>query len=368
MKNNSSNKLFIPLVSIGLGLLIGSILLLITGRNPILLVESLLKGAIGMDLAKGRIFNIRYLGEFLVMSMPIILTGLSIAFAYRTGLFNIGAEGQVIMGSLFTLIVATQFDLPSIIHIPLALAAGALGGALWGVIPGILKAYFNILEVVVGIMMNYVALYFSNYFVKGMDGFENLVSPSIHPSASLQKDWLSNLFGGSRFHLGFIVIILAVFAYWFIIEKTTYGYNLRATGFNKDGAEYAGLKVNQNIVSSMAISGAFAGLAGAVLTLGTFGYVLTLTSFGNYGYDGIAVALVGNLSGIGVVLSGLLFGLLAVSKSILQLNAIPEETAAIISALIVFFVASQKLIIMLQDKRNKKKLLKETNTLENEVK
>lgn len=353
--NRGKNKAMVPFLAILAGVLIGSLLLILTNKNPIILFQELLKGLTGMDLARGKIFQLRYIGELLVATMPLVLTGLAIAFAYRTGLFNIGAEGQVIMGSLFTIFVATQVELPSIIHIPLSLIAGAVGGALWGLIPGLLKAYFNILEVVVGIMLNYVALYVSNYFVVGMEGYRNLTSPKVLPSASLRAPWIGKLFGGSRFHLGIFVVILAVIVYWFIIEKTTYGYNLRATGHNKDGAEYAGLKVNRNIISSMMISGAFAGLAGSLLTLGTFGHVLTITTFGNVGYDGIAVALVGNLSGIGVALAGLLFGLLGATKPMLQMRGIPEEIGSIIAALIVFFVASQKILPMVIDWWNKRK-------------
>lgn len=353
--NKGKTNTLVPFLAIIAGVLIGCILLILTGKNPIILFQELLKGLIGIDLARGKYFQLRYIGELLVASMPLILTGLAIAFAYRTGLFNIGAEGQVIMGSLFTIFVATQVELPSIIHIPLALAAGALGGALWALIPGVLKAYYNIVEVVVGIMLNYVALYISNYFIFNMEGYRNMISPKVLESASLRVPWISKLFGGSRMHLGIFVVILAVIAYWFIIEKTTYGYNLRATGYNKDGAEYAGLKVNRNIVSSMMISGAFAGLAGALLTLGTFGHAKTMTSFGNVGYDGIAVALVGNLSGIGVAFAGVLFGLLGATKPMLQMRGIPEEIGGIIAALIVFFVASQKLLTMLINMYNKRK-------------
>lgn len=352
------HKALVPFLAIIAGVLIGCVLLLLTGKNPIILFQELLKGLTGMDLERGKIFQLRYIGELLVASMPLIMTGLAIAFAYRTGLFNIGAEGQVIMGSLLTIFVATQIELPSIIHIPLSLLAGAVGGALWGLIPGLLKAYFNILEVVVGIMLNYVALYISNYFVLGMEGYRNLTSPKVLPSATLRVPWLGKLFGGSRFHLGIFVVIIAVVAYWFIIEKTTFGYNLRATGHNKDGAEYAGLKVNRNIVLSMMISGAFAGLAGSLLTLGTFNHVLAMTSFGNVGYDGIAVALVGNLTGLGVAFSGLLFGLLGATKPMLQMRGIPEEIGSIISALIVFFVAAQKILTMLIDWNERRKTKK----------
>ena len=245
--NNQKHKALVPFLAIIAGILVGFILLIITNKNPLILFEELIKGLIGFDLSRGKIIQMNYIGELLVASMPIVLTGLAIAFAYRTGLFNIGAEGQVIMGSLFTIFVATQVELPGFIHLPLALFAGALGGAMWGLIPGLLKAYFNILEVVVGIMLNYVAMYLSNYFVVNMEGFRNLRSPSVLPSASLRAPWLGQLFGNSRFHLGIVVVVIAIFAYWFIIEKTTYGYNLRATGYNKDGAEYAGLKVNRNI-------------------------------------------------------------------------------------------------------------------------
>lgn len=359
MNNNKKNNLLVPLFSILLGILIGCILLLLTGKNPLLLFSTLLKGLIGFDLEEGNIFDLYYIGNLLVAAMPLTLTGLSIAFAYRTGLFNIGAEGQVIMGSLFSLMVASKLQLPMLVHIPLALAAGAIGGALWALIPGVLKAYFNIVEVVVGIMLNYTAMYVSNFFVNNIEGYNNLKTPPIQETASLRFDWLSDLFGGSRFHMGIIVVILALVAYWFIIEKTTYGYNLRATGYNKEGAEYAGLKVNRNIVSSMMISGAFAGLAGSMLTLGTFGYSQTLTSFLNFGYDGIAVALVGNLTAVGIGFAGILFGLLKVSASLLQVKGIPEEIVGIIAALIVFFVASQKLLVMIKDKfderRHKKK-------------
>lgn len=359
------NKVIIPMQAILLGLLISCVLLILTDKEPLLLFDGLLKGLLGMDISGGKLFSLRYVGELLVTSMPLILTGLSIAFAYRTGLFNIGAEGQVIMGSLFTLIVGTQIQLPMILHIPLALVAGALGGALWALIPGVLKAYFNIIEVVVGIMLNYTAMYISNFVITNMEGYNNLISPSVHESASLRVGWLSDLFGGSRFHLGFIVVIIALIAYWFIIEKTTYGYNLRATGFNKEGAEYAGLKVNQNIVSSMMISGAFSGLAGSLLTLGTFGHILTLTTFGNVGYDGIAVALVGNLTSVGIAFAGILFGLLSVSRPILQMKGIPEEIAGIIAALIVFFVASQKMLVMIRTKlKERNKELKHENVEE----
>ncbi len=359
------NKVIIPMQAILLGLLISCVLLILTDKEPLLLFDGLLKGLLGMDISGGKLFSLRYVGELLVTAMPLILTGLSIAFAYRTGLFNIGAEGQVIMGSLFTLIVGTQIQLPMILHIPLALAAGALGGALWALIPGVLKAYFNIIEVVVGIMLNYTAMYISNFVITNMEGYNNLISPSVHETASLRVGWLSDLFGGSRFHLGFIVVIIALIAYWFIIEKTTYGYNLRATGFNKEGAEYAGLKVNQNIVSSMMISGAFSGLAGSLLTLGTFGHILTLTTFGNVGYDGIAVALVGNLTSVGIAFAGILFGLLSVSRPILQMKGIPEEIAGIIAALIVFFVASQKMLVMIRTKlKERNKELKHENVEE----
>ena len=322
-------------------ILLGVVILVLSGENPIALFSTLLKGIIGIDMMSGSGLNLRYFGEFLLTSMPIVLTGLSVGFAYRTGLFNIGAEGQLMVGAMASIFVAIMVPLPPIIHAIVCVAVGALAGALWGFVPGLLKSRFNVHEVVICIMMNYIGMYFSNWVLRGLPGSTDSKTVIIDSSASLNSELLSSLTNHSRLNWGILFVILAVFAYWFIIEKTSFGYSLRATGFNKDGAQYAGMKVNRNIVSSMMIAGALSGLAGAIVALGTFNMGRVLAAFENYGFDGIAVALTGACNAIGIVLAGLLFGLLKVIQPLLQASGVPKEIGEIISSSIVLFVAMQ---------------------------
>lgn len=338
-KNKDALK--ISLIAILCGILLGVLILVLSGENPIALFNTLLKGITGIDLMGGTGLNLRYFGEFLLTSMPIILTGLSVGFAYRTGLFNIGAEGQLMVGAMASIYVAIMVPLPPIIHVIVCVAVGALAGALWGFVPGLLKSRFNVHEVVICIMMNYIGMYFSNWVLRGLPGSTDSKTVIIDSSASLNSELLSSLTNHSRLNWGILFVILAVFAYWFIIEKTSFGYSLRATGFNKDGAQYAGMKVNRNIISSMMIAGALSGLAGAIVALGTFNMGRVLTAFENYGFDGIAVALTGACNAIGIVLAGLLFGLLKVIQPLLQASGVPKEIGEIISSSIVLFVAMQ---------------------------
>ena len=339
---NKKDKILIPLIAIALGLLLGVVILLVSGKDVGALFTGLLKGATGIDLGKaGSGVNLRYPGEFLVSSMPIILTGLAIGFAYRTGMFNIGAEGQVIMGSLASCIVAILVPMPPVIGTGVCLLAGGLAGALWAFIPGILKTKCNISEVVTGIMLNYTALYGANYFLRNLPGSTVVRTVNIPQNASLASPFLATLTNNSRLHWGFIVVILCLILYWFILEKTAFGYSLRATGFNKEGARFAGIKVDRSIILSIMISGFLAGLAGAIILQGTFGYGRVMTAAENYGFDGISVALVGGCNAIGILLSGLLFGLLEVTQPLLQASGIPKEIGEIISSSIVFFVALQ---------------------------
>ena len=355
-------KLLIPVMSILLGLLVGVVILLLSGRNPLALFTGLLQGATGITSGSG--INLRYPGEFLVFSMPLILTGLAIGFAYRCGMFNIGAEGQFITGSLVATVFAILCPLPFPIGPFVTLIVAGLGGALWAFIPGILKVKFNISEVVTGIMLNYTALYGANYFIVSLPGSTSSRTADIPESMSLSSDFLSSLTNNSRLHWGFIAVIVMVLLYWFIMEKTSFGYSLRATGFNKEGARYAGIKADRSVVTSIMISGFLAGMAGGILICGTFNYGRVMTSMENYGFDGIAVALVGGCNAIGIAFSGLLFGLLKVAEPIFQINGIPREVGQIVSSSIIFFVALQygikflldKLTAMKHNKNNKKEV------------
>lgn len=339
--NEKKYKVLIPLTAIFLGFLVGSIIMALSGLNPIDIFKALIRAVAGYDIDKAR-FSARYIGEYFVYSMPIILTGLSVAFAFRTGLFNIGAEGQLLVGAFASVAVGILLEgLPGFIHLPLVIIAGMLAGALWGFIPGILKAKFNVHEVVVTIMLNYTALYLTNYYLKRLPGSDNVKTALLPHSATLKSEFLFNLTNKSRLHWGFIIIIIAVLVFWFIIEKTTFGYELKSVGFNRDASKYAGMKVNRNIVLSMMIAGGFSGLAGTIIATGTFGYGRVIAGFENYGFDGIAVALVGGNTAIGSVFGGLLLGALKAAQPLMQARGIPRDIAIIIISLIILFVAMQ---------------------------
>ncbi len=332
-------SLVVPLVAILMGFALGAIIISVTGRNPGAMFLAMFQGATGVSMHNGS-FNPRYIGEFIIQSMPIMLTGLSVGFAFRVGLFNIGAEGQLIAGSVAATAVALWVQAPPGIHVVLVILAAALVGGLWGALPGFLKARFNMHEVVVTIMMNYMALFLNNWMIVYVFGSKDRIKTAMFPVSALLKDpALQTLTNGSRLNWGFVPVLLSVLVFWFIIEKTTFGYSLRAVGFNKEGARYAGMKVERNIVMSMAIAGAFAGLAGAVLTVGTFNYGRFLPSMEGYGMDGIAVALVGGNTALGVLFSALLFGMLKAAQPLMQSQGVPKEIASIIQASIVLFIA-----------------------------
>ncbi|MCD6435830.1 MAG: ABC transporter permease [Clostridiales bacterium] len=335
-------KITVPIIAILLSFLIATIVMLLTGINPLGAFKALIRTMTGINLDKmftDKMFNARYVGEFLTTALPITLTGLSVAFAFRTGLFNIGAEGQLLVGAMAATVTSIMLDLPAIIHLPIVILSAALAGALWGFVPGILKAKFNIHEVVVTIMMNYTALYLTNYILKALPGSTLIKTVKSLPSGTLKSSFLADITNHSRFHWGFVVVGISIVIFWYIIEKTSFGFELRSVGFNPDASKYAGMKVTKNVMLSMMIAGAFAGMAGAMLSVGTFNYGRVLVGFENYGFDGIAVALLGGNTGLGVLLSGLLFGGLKSAQPLMQANGVPLEIAKIISSLIVLFVA-----------------------------
>lgn len=339
MPKHKKQSILVPIVAILFGFALGAVVLVLTGRNPGSMFLAMFQGATGINVKAGT-FNPRYIGEFVIQSMPIMLSGLSVAFAFRTGLFNIGAEGQLIAGSVAATAVALWVQAPPGVHAVLVLLAAAAAGAFWGAIPGWLKARFNVHEVVITIMMNYLALFLNNWMVLYVFGSKDRIKTALFPATALLKDdALSALTNGSRLNWGFVPVLLSVLLSWFIIEKTTFGYSLRAVGFNKEGARYAGMKVERNIVLSMAIAGAFAGLAGAVITTGTFNYGRFLPGAEGYGMDGIAVALVGGNAAFGVFFSALLFGMLKAAQPLMQSQGVPKEIASIIQASIVLFIA-----------------------------
>ncbi|ASN05676.1 ABC transporter permease [Virgibacillus necropolis] len=335
----TSNKLFnilVPVISVLLGLISGAILMLVFGYNPIDGYLALWNGAFG---------DLYFMGETVRQITPYILTGLAVAFAFRSGLFNIGAEGQVIVGWLAAIWVGLAVDAPIYIHLPLAVLAAAIAGGLWGFIPGILKAKLGVHEVIVTIMLNYTALYITNAVIRNILTDSKDSTETIPATASMASEWLQQMTFYSRMHYGILLALFAALIMWFIIEKTTTGYELRSVGFNQYASKYAGMNVQKNIVLSMVISGAFAGLAGATEGLGTFGYMSVQSGFTNLGFDGIAVALLGANTAIGVIIAACLFGVLKVGALNMPLAAdVPAELVDIIIAIIIFFVASSYII------------------------
>ncbi len=354
MKKNKA--MMVSLVAVLLGLMLGFVVAILTGRNPLNMLYAILRSLTGFDFSKSRLtFNVIFILNWFVDCVPLILTGLSVAFAYRTGLFNIGAEGQYMIGSTVAAAVALYVKAPPLIHVTLCILAAMLAGALWGAIPGLLKATRNIHEVVICIMMNYIGWYVSNWLVRGYMPIYKVTNDrtiEIPSTARIERVFANS---PSQFNWGFVVVIIAIILFWFIIEKTTFGYSLKATGFNKDAANFAGMKVKRNIVYSMMISGAIAGSVGALLILGIFRYGRIFTMFDNYGFTGIPVALVGAANAWGVALAGMLFGLLKACSNSFQLFGIPKEISELIQASIIFLVAIQYGIIYVLDKLKKNK-------------
>jgi len=282
--------------------------------------------------------------ESLVASTPYIFGGLSVALGFRAGLFNIGAEGQIFIGAIFAAFVGYAVKgLPGIIHMPLAFLAGAVGGGIWGMIPGWLKARTGAHEVINTIMMNYIAFRLSDWLLTGLmkrPDSPNPVSPTIENSAKFFR-----FFGEPiRFHLGFFVaLFVAWLVYWFLF-KTRWGFDLRTVGSNPRAARYAGMSVSAMIILAMTLAGALAGMAGGNEVLG-LNYNLAMAFSSGYGFDSIALALLGNSHPLGVVLAALLFGFLRNGATSMQLKAgIPIDIISIFQALVLVFIATPAII------------------------
>jgi simple sugar transport system permease protein len=260
-------------------------------------------------------------------------------FAARTGLFNIGAEGQYIAGLTVAQLVALFGPRVPGLHVALAVVLGMLAGAAWGGLVGLLKARYSVSEVVSTIMLNYVAFFISRYVTQLIPGANTYRTPAFPGTALLGNDALETLTNGSRLNNGVFLCLLCVLFFWFILGRTRLGFGLRATGLNREAARSAGIPVTASIVISMLISGAFAALAGVIVSLGSFSYGRVLGGFDNYGFNGIAVALVGNSTAFGSLASGLFFGLLTSAQPLMQSRQIPKEITWIISGLVVVLIS-----------------------------
>ncbi len=300
----------------------------------------------------GGLMNIERIGNTLATSTPLILTGLSVAFAFKTGLFNIGAAGQMLFGGFFATIAGLNLNLPKPIHLFVIILCAILGGAIWAFIPGLIKAFFNVHEVVSSIMMNWISYWIVYYAVPAYLKGEYLETESklLPESATLKVDWLTSLFSGSYINLGIFIAVISVIIVAFILDKTVLGYELKAVGYNKHAAEYAGINVRRGIVISMVISGALAGLAGVTLYAGNASNI-QIGILPSQGFDGIAVSLLGTNSPYGVMISAIFFGLLYSGKGFMNaMTQIPPEIADTIIAIIIYFAATAVLMEKLINK------------------
>lgn len=328
----ADNMILFSLISIVLGLIVGAVALIIAGFNPIDAYSAMIEGIIGKP---------KYIAWTIIRSTPLILTGLSVAFAFKTGLFNIGAEGQFIIGALVATMVGAGVELPPIIHVPLVLLVAALSGAIWGGFAGWLKSKFGINEVIATIMLNWIAFYLSNFMIRStfLAKPNSEASIDIHESASIGINWLTDLVGpATKVNWGIVISIVLVLIIAFILFKTTLGFELRGVGYNKFGAEYGGINVNASILKSMAIAGLLAGIAGAIQVMGVSHNITILAAQEGYGFDGIAVALIANSNPIGVILSGLLFGAFKYGGTKMQAIGAPSEVVNIVVGSIVYLM------------------------------
>ncbi|WP_294238658.1 ABC transporter permease [Pseudobutyrivibrio sp.] len=318
-----SNFLY-TIIAILIGFIIGAIFLVWAGVSPMEAYFKILDSVISKP--KNIITTLAY-------AAPVILTGLSVAFSFRTGVFNIGAEGQFVVGTLAAALIGIFVDVPAVIHIPLCIIAAAAAGALWSLVCGVMKVKRGIHEVLSFIMFNWIAYYLSNYIV-------NIEGVKKESGGEATKDLLDSarlIVDGNNCAI-FIAVVLAVIT-WVIIEKTTLGYKLKAVGFNKFSAQYAGIDSGKSILTALAISGALAGIGGAVQVMGMGGRVAQFASQEGYGFEGITVALIGASNPLGVIFAGIFYGAMKFGGSKLTMIHAPSEIINIIMGCVVIFIA-----------------------------
>jgi general nucleoside transport system permease protein len=285
------------------------------------------------------------IGRTLVEATPLALAGLSVALAFRAGLFNIGGAGQLVVGAMCAGWVGFTFDLPTVIHLPLAVAAGFAGGALWGAIAGVLKARTGAHEVITTIMLNFVAYQLLDYALRTevfqRPGRNDPISEPVAESSRLPEVSVGDL----RVHAGLFLALAATWAVWWLLERSTIGFRMRAVGANPSAARYAGMSVAATYVLAMLLAGGLAGLAGTVNILGRPSFSLTGRYYAFIGFDAIAVALLGRANPAGVTAAALLFGILRAGSTGMQAQtSTPVDIIVVIQALVIAFVAAPALV------------------------
>ncbi|BBB47652.1 ABC transporter permease [Pelolinea submarina] len=334
LNNDAFGNTLASLISIFLGLIVGLVVMVIFNRAgawPGFLV--MLQGGFS-DGARG-------IGQVLYYTTPLILVGLAVGFSFQTGLFNIGVIGQFTIAAYVAIIIGGKLSMPASIHWIVALIGASLAGVIWAAVPGLLKAYFRVSEIISCIMMNYIALYLVNQLVHDTH-YESTTAMSayVKKTALMPKMGLDTIFPGSTVNSGlFIAIIMAILVY-ILLYKTSFGYSLRCCGLNRDASKYAGINETRNIIIVMLISGFIAGLAGGILYLSaiTKNYKISELFINEPGYS-IPVALLGMSHPIGIIFSSLFIAYIIVGGSLMQGYGFPVETVGIITAVLIYFSA-----------------------------
>ncbi|KJY62896.1 ABC superfamily ATP binding cassette transporter, membrane protein [Lactobacillus helsingborgensis] len=356
-----TKKILVPIVSILAGFIVGAVIMLIWSYNPFQAYASMFSSALG---------NMNGIGETIREATPLIFTAIGFAIASTAGFFNIGLPGQAQAGWLSSIwVVLANPHMPKVILLPLAVLTGILAGALVAGVAGWLRAQFGTNEVITTIMINYIVLYSCQYLMQqvmpGQLRVDTDTTKTIAANGSLKIDWLSSTFGDSRINAGIFIALVAVFLYWYLMRKTTTGFEIRSVGTNAAASRYAGMSAKKNIMLSMLLSGGFAGLGGVVQGLGTYQNYFTQTTSLDIGWDGLSVALLGGGTAIGILLASLLFSILKIGGLGMQTIAgIPYEIVSIVIAAIIFFVAIQYVIGLLFKTKKAKAIQEQTEGTE----
>lgn len=361
MKKEGLADILSSILVVIIGLLIGLMILFVSDAEQAL-------PAFNTILTFG-FSSMRNIGDVLLLATPVILTGLSVAFAFKTGLFNIGASGQFTIGGFVAIYIGVEFThLPPALRILLAIVGAAVAGGLWGAIPGLLKAFRNVNEVISSIMTNYIAMFLVNFLIMNGLSFRGryLLNPifdqgrgtttrmpdsSVLPNFGLQNIFTDGM-RSSHINIGIIIAIVTAIIIYIVLEKTAFGYELKACGFNKDAAKYAGINQNRNIVISMVICGVLAGLGGALNYLvGTGLSMSTVDVLAPEGFMGISVAFLGLNNPLGIIFSGTLISYLFLGGTRMQVFGFSVQLIEMVISIIIYFCAFVSLMkLFLMDK------------------
>ena len=332
----------LPVFAVLAAMGIGAFILLALGANPLRAYAALLGGAFGSTNA---------VAETAVKAVPLLLVGLGICIAFRANVTNIGGEGQMIVGALLATLLGLSFpDLPGLVLIPLAMLTGFVGGAFWGGIPGVLKAYFNVNEILSTVMMNAIAVQMMNFLLRGpmIDPAQAKLASQIPQTARLPVAYHLPRMNPTRLHLGALIAVALAVLVYILLWRTTLGYRVRAVGYNPHASRYGGIHVEQHIIIALLLSGAFAGLAGTIQVYGLNYRMITdgsATGFtGSAGFNGIVAALFGQLHPLGTIPASFFFGALLVGANRLQrAMQVPSAFIIALNGLVVVFVVSSEI-------------------------